>query len=81
MLQYILLMRNLKNLKIIVDGNEIDIQAKWIMVDALLEKARLDPLKNRLMLVDAQRKTIVEFCCLADIIEIFEDMTFITRCY
>lgn len=51
------------------------------MVDALLEKAGLDPLKNRLMLIDPQRQTIVEFCCLADIIEIFEDMTFITRCY
>ena len=68
-------------MKVTVDGNEIDTQVKQIKVDALSEKAGLDPLKNRLMLVDAQRRTIVEFCCLADIIEIFEDMTFTTRCY
>lgn len=65
-------------MKITVDGNELEIPHKRIRVDALLETAGLDPLKNRLVLVNSDRRKIVEFCCLMDIIEIFEGMCFVT---
>lgn len=64
--------------RITIDGNEFYIPYKRIMLDALFEKAGLDPLKNKLALVDVDCRKMVEFCCLMDIIEIFEDMCFVT---
>lgn len=78
MLPFILLMQSLKNVKIIVDGEEFNIPHKRIRVDVLLEKVGLIPGKDRLMLIDVEHQKITEFCCLADTIEIFEDMCFYT---
>lgn len=65
-------------MKIVIDGEELDIPYKRIRVDALLEKAGLDPLKDRLVLVDASRHKMVEYCCLADVVEILDNMCFTT---
>lgn len=64
--------------RITIDGNEFDIPYKQIMLSGLFEKAGLDPLKDKLALVDVDRRKMVEFCCLADVVEIFEDMCFVT---
>lgn len=65
-------------MKITVDGDELEIPHKRIRVDALLEIAGLEVGKDRLALVDAGRRKMVEFCCLYDVIEIFEGMCFVT---
>ena len=65
-------------MKIVIDGEEIDILYKQIRVDALLEKVGLDPFNDRLVLVDASRRKMVEYCCLADVVEVFENMCFTT---
>lgn len=64
--------------KITVDGEELEIPYKRIRVDALFEKAGLDPLKNKLVLVDPERRKMIEFCSLHGVIEIFDGMCFVT---
>lgn len=64
-------------MKVIVDGNEIDIPHKRIRLDALFEKAGLDPLKDQLALVDS-KEGITVLCCLHVDIEIAEGMCFVT---
>lgn len=63
---------------ITVDGKEIDIPYKRIRLDALFEKASLDPMKDKLVLIDADRNTMEEFCSLHLTIEIFDGMCFVT---
>lgn len=66
-------------MKIIVDGEEFDIPHKQIRLDALFKVAGLDPLKDRLMLVNSTQRKMIEFYCLHDIVEISEGMCFISR--
>lgn len=66
-------------MKIIVDGEEFDIPHKRIRLDALFEKVGLDPLKDRLVLVSSTHRKVIEFCCLHDVVEIFQGMCFTSR--
>lgn len=66
-------------MKITVDGNEFDIPYNRIRLDALFEKAGLDPLKDRLVLVSSTHRKITEFCCLHNVVEISEGMCFISK--
>ena len=65
-------------MKITVDGNQIEIPHKRIRLDALFEKAGLDPMQDKLALVDPDRQTTMEFCCLHIVLEVFEGMCFVT---
>lgn len=65
-------------MKITVNGDEFEIPYKRIRLDALFEKVGLDPLEDKLALVDPDRRKMVEFCSLHYIIEIFDDMCFVT---
>lgn len=61
---------------IIVDGEYKNIPHKRIRVDALFEKIGLNPTTHRLALVDADRHTVVEYCNLHDVVELFPGMCF-----
>lgn len=63
---------------ITVDGKEIDIPHKRIRLDALFEKAGLDPMEDKLVLIDAERNSTDELCSLHLVIEIFDEMCFVT---
>lgn len=62
---------------ITVDGKEIDIPYKRIRLDALFEKAGLDPMKDQLALVDSSVGVTV-LSSLHLIIELAEEMCFVT---
>ena len=65
-------------MKITVDGKEIEIPYKRIRLDALMEKAGLDPLKDTLTLIDADRGSVDVLFSLHLVIEIFEGMCFVS---
>lgn len=67
-----------KNMKITVDGQEFDIQHKRIRLDALFELVGLNPMEDKLILVNADLNTTEELCSLHLIVEVFNDMCFIT---
>ena len=68
-------------MKITIDGVEFDIPYKRIRLDALFEVANLDPLADKLALIDASRRTTSEFCSLMYVVEIFEGMCFVSCRY
>lgn len=61
-----------------VDGKEIDIPHKRIRLDALFEKAGLDPMTDTIALVHADRCIVEQLCSLHLVIEIFDGMCFVT---
>lgn len=63
-------------MKITVNGDEFEIPHKRIRLDALFEKIGLNPATHRLALVDPDRHTVIEYCCLHDVIELFPGMCF-----
>ena len=65
-------------MKITVDSNELEIPYKRIRLDALFEKAGLDPMQDKLALVDPDGQTTMEFCCLHIVLEVSEGMCFVT---
>lgn len=66
-------------MRIIIDGEEFDIPHNRVRLDALFKIAGLDPLKDRLMLISPTQRTVTEFCCLQDVVEISQGMCFISR--